>query len=234
MGEATKAALVTGASGGIGGAIAAMLAREGYALTLVGRDASALEQVVAVLGVRARAAAADLTDANAVVAAVAAHEAAFGRLDLLVNAAGALTVGPIEELTTVQVDAMFDVNLRAPVLFYRAAALLLKRTAAVAGSALVVNIASISGKRADARFGVYAASKFGLRGLAQAMAAELGPLGVATSTLFPGVVDTAMADWARDWLPAGRMLQPSDVADAVHRIIGLPARDVPAEIDFDT
>jgi len=229
-----KSAIVTGATGGIGGAIAAMLAGQGYQTTLVGRDLRRLELISGKLGSRTRVEAADISNAALIEKILAAHESAFGSLDVLVNAAGTLTVGAIDALTIAQIDEMLSINLRVPVLFYRAATPLLKKTALAGGQALVVNIASISGKRADANFSVYSASKFGLRGLSEAMNAELRSAKIATCTLFPGVVDTAMADWARGWMPPEKMLHPTDIANAVKQLLTLPFHDVPPEIDFKT
>jgi 3-oxoacyl-[acyl-carrier protein] reductase len=116
-------ALVTGGSRGIGLAMASMLAAEGHELTLVASEPTRLAAACDALcrgGAAAQGVAADLRDGAAIIHAVREHQLRFGRLDVLVNAAGVLRRGPVDASTTADVDEVLAVNLRAPILLYRA------------------------------------------------------------------------------------------------------------------
>ena len=144
-----KAALVTGGSRGIGLAIARVLADEGYGLTLVSRRQERLEAVTAQLAGQGGDVApfvADLQYEDQVAAAVAAHESRFGRLDVLVNNAGFGVAAPIAEMSTSTIDRLLAVDLRSTILFYREALAMLEKAGAEGAGALVVNVASITGK----------------------------------------------------------------------------------------
>lgn len=230
-----RSALVTGGSSGIGLAIARMLGNEGYELTLVGRSPEKLEAAVGSLGregLRADGGEADVASEEDVRAVVRDHEARYGRLDVLVNSAGVLGLGPIEAYPTGLLDELLAVNLRAPILFYRECLDLLRSSGAERG-ALVVNISSVSGKRGDADFGVYSATKFGVVGFTQSMRAELGGSGIASCAVCPAVVNTEMGGWAKGWMRPRDMLQPEDVAEAVRGLVGRPIGEVPPEIVLD-
>ncbi|MFM9139253.1 MAG: SDR family NAD(P)-dependent oxidoreductase, partial [Solirubrobacterales bacterium] len=147
---AARAALVTGASSGIGLAIARMLGEEGYELTVVGRRPEKLEQAAAGLeaeGIVLQAIAADVGSEEAIVDIVGAHEARFGRLDVLINHAGVGFGELADGLTTKRVDMQLNVNLRSIFLFYRECLPMLRKAAEEHKEALVVNLSSISGIR---------------------------------------------------------------------------------------
>lgn len=232
----TEAALVTGGSSGIGLAIAHMLAKRGYDVSILGKSAQRVEAALAGLRLDGREHAghvADVAHEGGVSGALREHAARFGRLDVLVNAAGVLGAGSIDRYPTELVDELLAVNIRAPILFYRESLELLRRAGAEHGRALVVNVSSISGKRGDANFGVYAATKFALVGFTQSMRAELGGAGISSCALCPGLVDTEMASWARGWARPDMMLRPEDVAAEVEKLLGRRPPDVPAELVID-
>jgi NAD(P)-dependent dehydrogenase (short-subunit alcohol dehydrogenase family) len=225
-------ALVTGATSGIGRAIASMLAQEGFALTLVARGEDRLEAVARELRAEGApgvtCAVADLTTEEGVVAAVAAHAAGHAGLDVLVTNAGIGFGGSIDAVTARRFDVQVQLNLRAAVLLYREAAALLRATAARRGRALVVSIASAAGVRGAADLAVYAATKAGLIGLSHSMTQELGPDGVRSCAISPGTVDTpltAYLDGDRD-----RLLPPTDVAEVVRMLLRLSPTAVIGEI----
>ena len=148
-----RAAIVTGASSGIGFAIARMLGEEGQALTLAARRPEKLTGAVQILrdeGHEIEEVAADMASEDDVQRVVAAHRERFGRLDVLVNNAGVGIGAPVAEATTKRIDMQLDVNLRAIVLFYRECADLLRAAGAEHSGALVVNTASIAGKSPQA------------------------------------------------------------------------------------
>jgi len=231
--EGTRAALVTGASSGIGLAIAAMLAEEGYDLTLASRTASKLEAAAAspsfadaaVLTVPT-----DVGDPEAVKRLVDAHRKRFGRLDVLVNNAGLGVAGELAAVKDKHLDLQLAVNLRAPILFYREAEDMLRAAGAAHGEALVVNTASITGKIGEPGLGVYSATKHGLVGFTQAMQRELGPAGIKSCVLCPAFVDTALADYVKEQVPAETMIRAEDVAESVRALLRLSSHCVVPEV----
>ena len=162
-----RAAIVTGASSGIGLAIAQALAEEGHGLTLAARTPEKLESAAGALrrdGHDVQYVAGNMADEEAVKRVVAAHQERYGRLDVLVNSAGLGTGAPIAEADTKRIDIQLDVNLRAPVLFYRECVELLRAAGAEHGNALVINLSSLSGKSGQPWLSVYSATKAGLIG----------------------------------------------------------------------
>jgi NAD(P)-dependent dehydrogenase (short-subunit alcohol dehydrogenase family) len=230
-----RAALVTGASSGIGLAIAHVLGEEGYGLTVAARRPDKLEAAAQELrgaGFTVEAVAGNMADADDVARVVAAHRDRFGRLDVLVNGAGVGVGAAVGEMLDKRVDLQLDVNLRAPILFYREAADLLRAAGAEHRNALVVNLASISGKSGQAWLSVYSATKAGLIGFTQAMNRELAGDGVKSVALAPGFVDTPMADFVKEAIPAEEMIRTSDIAEAVRFLLRLSPNCVIPEIVF--
>jgi short-subunit dehydrogenase len=231
--EGTRAALVTGASSGIGLAIAAMLAEEGYDLTLASRTASKLEAAAgspAFAGVAVQTVPTDVGDPGAIKALVDAHRERFGRLDVLVNNAGLGVAGELAAVKDKHLDLQLAVNLRAPILFYREAEDMLRAAGAAHGEALVVNTASITGKIGEPGLGVYSATKHGLVGFTEAMQRELGPAGIKSCVLCPAFVDTALADYVKEKVPAETMIRAEDVAESVRALLRLSSHCVVPEV----
>jgi short-subunit dehydrogenase len=206
-----RTALVTGASGGLGQAIARALAGAGAKLVLSGRRADVLESLASELG--AQVAAADLSDPASVSALAAAHE----DIDILVANAGLPASGRLDSFTAEQIDRALRVNLRPPVMLAQAIA-----PAMVArGAGHIVFMSSLSGKAPAAGSSVYSATKFGLRGFAGALRAELHGSGVGVSAIFPGFIrDAGMFEDAGVKLPRGTGTKsPEQVARATLRAI---------------
>lgn len=235
---AGRVALVTGASGGIGFAIAEMLGSLGYDLTLVARRPEPLEEAAERLRQDRRnviAVAANLADEEQIKRAVREHEHRFGRLDVLVNNAGIALGGAIETAATKLFDLQTAVNFRAPFLLIRECIPMLRRAGGEHGEALVVNISSITGKYAHGGAAAYAATKHALIALTQSLQQELLESGVKATALCPGFVNTAsmlrqfdlMPEWLEKITPE-RMIQPRDLAEAVRFLLTLsPACVVP-------
>jgi 3-oxoacyl-[acyl-carrier protein] reductase len=221
-----KVALVTGASQGAGRAIALRLAREGTAVALVARRPERLDQVareIEVAGGRALAAPADVADPDAIGRAIEVAEARFGGLDILVNNAGISLAGPSDGYPLESWHRVLDTNLTGAFVASRAAYGALKRR----GGGHIVAIASGAGRQGYPRMAAYCASKFGLIGLMQSLAAEWGPDRIKVSTILPGSILTdfggrSTADRARD--EGRKYIQPEDVADAVVYLITQPDR----------
>jgi NAD(P)-dependent dehydrogenase (short-subunit alcohol dehydrogenase family) len=233
---ADRAAIVTGASSGIGLAVARMLAEEGHAVTLAARRPAKLQAAFDELrseGLEVQQVAANLVDEADVLRVVAAHEETYGRLDVLMNNAGVGIGSPIGELNTKRMDLMLATNLRAAALFYREALPLLTAAGAEHRNALVVNTSSIAGKRGAPWLSIYSATKFGLVGLTQSMNLELGALGIKSTALCPAFVDTPMADFVKAALPAESMIQTADIVAAVRMLLELSPGCVVPEIMFE-
>lgn len=173
--------LLTGATGGIGQAVARALAARGAKLVLTGRRADVLEALATELG--ARAVAADMADRDA----VARLAAEVGDVDVLVANAGLPGNGRLEEFDVEQIDRALDVNLRAPIVLAR----LLAGGMVERGRGHIVFMSSLSGKSAQSRSSLYSATKFGLRGFALGLRTDLHGSGVGVSTIFPGFISDA-------------------------------------------
>jgi uncharacterized protein len=176
-------ALVTGATGGIGGAIARALHARGATVVLTGRRVELLEELRAGLGERVETIPADLSEQ----AGPQRLAEAAGAVDILVANAALPASGRIEEFDPDEIDRSIDVNLRAPVQLTRALLPgMLER-----GRGHVVLVSSLSGKVASPRSALYSATKFGLRGFAAGLREDVEPLGIGVTVVFPGFVSDA-------------------------------------------
>jgi short-subunit dehydrogenase len=203
--------LLTGATGGLGQAIARALSAKGAQLILTGRRIDVLEPLASELG--ARALVVDLSEASEVDRLLS--EA--GELDILVANAALPASGKLDSFTFEEIDRALDVNLRAPIaLAHALAPEMVKR-----GRGHLLFMSSLSGKAATAGSSIYNATKFGLRGFAMAMRAELHGTGVGVSAVFPGFIrEAGMFAEARVQLPTGvGTRSPEDVAKAVVQAI---------------
>jgi uncharacterized protein len=206
-----RTVLLTGATGGLGQAIARALARRGASLVLSGRRADALDELAAEL--RARAVVCDLS-VRADVERLASEASA---VDVLVANAGVPASGVISSNSVEQLDRALDVNLRAPMVLAR----LLAPGMAERGGGHIVFVNSTSGKTGTVGQSIYSATKFGLRGYAQGIREDLRPLGVGVSSVFPGFIrDAGMFHDSGASLPSYVGTRtPDDVASAVIRAI---------------
>ncbi|MGO9908793.1 MAG: SDR family NAD(P)-dependent oxidoreductase [Solirubrobacteraceae bacterium] len=230
-----RAALVTGASRGIGFALAEALGEEGYGLTITARKPESLERAASELrerGFEVQAVAANLTDEEAVREVVRRHGERYGRLDVLVNNAGVGVGAKVDEHQTKFIDMQLAVNLRAPVLFYRECADMLRAAGAEHGNALVVNLASLAGVSPQAWLSVYSATKAAIAAYTVSMNKELAKHGVKSVAFAPGFVDTDMADYVKDRIPADEMLRPSDLAEALRFVLRVSPQCLVGEIVF--
>jgi short-subunit dehydrogenase len=201
--------LVTGATGGIGHAIARAFAARGARLTLTGRRAEVLEPLAAETG--GRAVAVDLAQRDAVDRLAA--EA--GEVDVLVANAALPASGELESYSVEEIDRALDVNLRAPIVLAR----LLIPGMVQRGRGHLVFISSLSGKSAQSRTSLYSATKFGMRGFALGIRADLRASGIGVTTVFPGFIsDAGMFVDSGAKLPRGTGTRTSEqVAGAVLR-----------------
>jgi NAD(P)-dependent dehydrogenase (short-subunit alcohol dehydrogenase family) len=232
---AERAAIVTGASSGIGLAIARVLAEEGYRITMAARRAEKLQEAVAGLaakGFDVHGVPANVSDEAEIQKVVAAHRERYGRLDVLVNNAGVGIGAPLGDIQTKHLDMQLGVNLRSIVIFYRECLEMLKQAGGEHSSALVVNTSSISGKRAEAWLSVYSASKHAVVGWTEAMNKELGTQGIKSTALCPAFVDTPMTDFVKGQVKAEEMIRAEDVAESVRYLLRTSPACVVPEIMF--
>jgi 3-oxoacyl-[acyl-carrier protein] reductase len=211
-----KLAVVTGASRGIGFAIARRLAQLGANLGVCARDAHRLASAKSELereGTKVLAIAADLSKPGEIKAFVARVERSLGPADILINNAGVGYFAPVQDATEENWDAVLDTNLKAVFLLSKAVAkgMIQRKTGHI------VNIASLAGKNAFAGGAIYCASKWGLLGLTECMAEDLRGHGIRVSVVCPGSVATDFSPHTGK--DPGKMLQPQDIAHAVEMIV---------------
>jgi 3-oxoacyl-[acyl-carrier protein] reductase len=221
-------AVVTGASKGIGLAIAEALADEGARLIVNARTSEALEGAAGKLrgkGVEVRAVAGDVGDERTVGRIV---EAASGRLDLLVNNAGIGLKGPVEEMTTEDFDRVVRTNLRGPFLLTRAAIPIMRGQE----GGTIVNVASLAGKNAVPNRAAYAMTKWGLIGFGRSVMGEIRKHNIRILTVAPGSTMTEFGHGSEKLSEAPRLVQPSDVAAVVVQALKLPDRATVSEFEI--
>jgi NAD(P)-dependent dehydrogenase (short-subunit alcohol dehydrogenase family) len=231
-----RAAIVTGASSGIGLAIAHTLGEEGHSLTVAARRPEKLDGAVQELrarGYEVQGVAANLTGEEDVQRVVAAHRDHYGRLDVLVNSAGVGAGALVADVVTKRVDMQFDLNIRAIVLFYRECVDLLRAAGAEHRNALVVNLSSISGKSGQPWLSVYSATKAAVVGWTQAMNKELNGDGIKSVALCPGFVATPMTDFLEGQIEREDMISTDDIAEAVRFLLKTSPACVVPEIVFE-
>jgi len=213
-----KKALVTGASGGIGGAIAKALHAQGAEVGLSGRNVEALEKLAGEIGSRVFVLPGDLNSSEAADALIKAAEEKMGQVDILVNNAGLTKDGLFMRMKDEDWQVVQDVNLTAPFRLTRAAIRgMMKRR-----WGRVINITSVVGVTGNPGQANYCASKAGMIGMTKSMAAEVANRGITLNCVAPGFISTAMTDALNDdqkakinaTIPAGEMGTPEDIAAA--------------------
>ncbi|MBN8870957.1 MAG: SDR family NAD(P)-dependent oxidoreductase [Solirubrobacterales bacterium] len=229
-------ALVTGASSGIGEATARALAAQGAKVALVARRTERIEklaQEIAGRGHTALAVEADVTDQRQAIAAVERAAGDFGRLDIVVNNAGVMLLGPIHGAPTEEWDRMIDVNLKGLLYTTHAALpyLFKAQEDSPRGVADVVNISSVAGRVATAGAGVYNLTKHGVGAVSEALRQEASRHGVRVTIIEPGFVETELQGHNRpevheklkERTAKVEPLQAHDIADAIEYAVTRPA-----------
>lgn len=226
-----RSILITGASSGIGAAIARTLAGAGANVALAARREDGLNEVAASLqeGTRSLVIRADVTNEEEVRSAIDRTADTFGSFDVLVNNAGYGIFRPVHEMTAEEFDGMIAVNLRGVFLCTKYALLKMYEQ----GGGAVVTVGSLAGKHGFAGGGGYCAGKFGVMGLMESAFHEARSHNVRIITITPGSVDTPFFDGAHTTPPnREKILQPEDVAVTVLHALSLPDRALIREIDI--
>ena len=214
-----KTALITGASGGIGAAIARSLHGAGATVALSGTRTGPLEELAADLGDRAHVLPCNLSDAEAVSALPKQAAEVMGSVDILVNNAGITRDNLFMRMSDDEWQSVLDVNLSATFRLCKG----VLRGMMKARWGRIVNITSVVGHTGNPGQGNYAASKAGVLGMSKSLAYEVASRGITVNTIAPGFIATAMTEKLNDdqkaaimtQVPAGRMGQPEEIAAAV-------------------
>lgn len=214
-----KCALVTGASGGIGGAVARTLHQAGAVVAISGTREGPLQALASELGSRVHVVPCDLSDAAAVDGLVGRAAEAMGAVDILVNNAGITRDGLMMRMNDADWLSVIEVNLNSTFRLSRAAL----RGMMKARWGRIINITSVVGQAGNPGQANYAAAKAGVAGMSRALAQEIASRGITVNCVAPGLIETAMTDKLNDMqreailrdVPAGRMGKPEEVAAAV-------------------
>src|SRR5262245_2493119 len=224
-----KTALITGATGGIGGAIARALHRQGATVAISGRNSERLAALAAELGGRFEVIPCDLARKEEVAKLIDRAGDKLGRLDILVNNAGLTKDNLFMVMKDEQWDEVIAVNLTSTFMLMRAAARAMMR--AKTGYGRIINISSVSGIIGNPGQGNYAAAKAGMIGMPKSLAREVASRGITVNCIAPGFISTAMTDALNDKqtasikeaIPAQKFGTPEDVAAAAVYLASLEA-----------
>jgi len=216
-------AIVTGGGSGIGRATALLLAERKAWVVVAGRSSGALEEAVVLIesrGGHGIALPTDVRDSASVQRLVQAVLARFGRIDIVVNSAGVAVAKSLKDMTEEEWDSVVETNLKGVFLCSKA----VLPTMIAAGRGVIINVSSVLGRAGIANYGAYCASKFGVIGLTEAMAAECHAAGIRTYAVCPGPTFTALHRRLVGELSAQRSMPPERVAE---RIVGLVTHGSP-------
>jgi len=213
-----KTAIVTGATKGIGKAIALRLASMGYEMVLVGRnkkELSGLKTEIERSGRQCLTVSADLQDERSYEKIIAETMDSFGQIDVLVNNAGLALSAKISETDIETWDNIFKVNARAPFFLSKAAIPFLKKSE----NPLIINIGSVVGFKGYPDQGAYSSSKHALAGFTKVLAKEVQELGIKVHLISPGGVNTEMVQQMRPDIDHSQLIQPEEIAELVEFIV---------------
>ena len=225
-----KVVVVVGATGGIGSALTRKLAPTGARLVLAARNSSALQDLAAELSVSkpVLTVPTDITDRAAVNALMEQTTAQFGKVDVLVNAAGAGILKPYQNLEPADLEAMLDLNLKGSFYTCQAAAELMQRQK----SGHICNVVGILGKHSMSMASAYCASKYGVVGFSKCMAEELKRFGVKFTLFYFGGVDSPFWDNVQLKVDRKKMLSTETAANAIYYALQVEPQAVPMEINI--
>lgn len=213
-----KVALITGASGGIGTAIAHRLSSMGMHLVITGRNRKKLDTLkkeIEIIGTKVHVIVTDISATDTPKELIEEAIQTFSELDVLVNNAGYAISKPLEETTVDEWDQLFAVNARAPFFMCKESIPYLQKSSC----ATIINVSSVVGRLGYADQAVYTASKHALMGFSKVLAKEVQPLGIRVHTVAPGGVSTEMVKATRSDLDISQLIQPKEIADIVEFLL---------------
>ncbi len=223
-----KTAIVTGASRGIGKAIALSLAKAGVKVVLAARhqdDLQTAEKEIHKNGGQCLVVQADVADESHVERVIKKSTDAFGTVDILVNNAGYGIFSKVADTSVKDFDGMMNVNLRGVFLCCRGVLPTMIRQQ----SGAIINIASLAGKNSFVGGATYSATKWGILGFSRSLMLEVRDFNIRVVAICPGSVNTSFSDHSKD---SDKIIQPQDVADTVLFALTMPARSNVSEIDI--
>lgn len=223
--QTNRSAFVTGASKGIGYAVAQALAQAGYAVTITSRKPDEVSAAAAQIGPQVRGVVCDVKDPAALQREVDAHVAAFGGLDVLFVNAGVGQFAPVTDLSVEQWQDVIDTNLSGAFYTVKAALPALKQR-----GGYIFTLSSLAGINAFAGGAAYNASKFGLNGLSEVLNLELRQYDIKTTQIMPGSVATYFGGHTPSEADAWK-IQPEDIAQLTLDLLEMPARTLPSRIE---
>lgn len=225
-----KIAIITGASRGIGKAVAEGLAKDGFNLALIARTKNKLielQERIKSFGVKSKIICADITDFDSITKSLGEIIDEWGRVDLLLNNAGIFRGGSLEA-TLDDYQVLFDVNFKAQLAIIKTVLPVMQKQK----NGLIVNIASIAGKVGYENLGAYGSSKFALVGLSESLYNEYSKQGIKITSICPGYVATDMAKGAE--ISEAEMIQPDDILETIRWLLLLSPHAFVKEIILDT
>lgn len=220
-------AIVTGASKGIGRAIAEALAKEGMRLVIGARSAGPLEEAARAIGGEIETVAGDIGDEEVASRLVKTAVRRFGHLDVVVNNAGIGHQGRLEDMDPAEFDRVYRTNVRGPFLLMKAAIPLMRGKGGT-----LVTLASLAGKNPVPNRAAYAASKWAMIGLSRSVLQEVRKDGIRVIILEPGSTLTEFGHDAAKMAQAEKLVRPEDVAAVLVSALKLPARATVSEIEI--
>lgn len=204
-----RKAIITGASGGIGKALAIALAKEGVSLVIMGRNKQKLTEVADEIGKNVKIIAGDLCDSGFLADAVCQAADFLGGIDIVINNAGVAHSTEFEKISEEQYDMIMDTNVKAPFMLCQKALPYLRES----DGGTIINIASVTAHKGYPLQSVYSASKHALLGFSKALAKEVFEEGIRVHVISPGGVFTDMIKTSRPDLTSEGMIVPEDIAD---------------------
>lgn len=225
MSKNQKSAFITGASKGIGYALAQALVSDGYAVTITSRNEQEISEAATTLGDQARGAVCDVKDPKALQDAVDAHVAAFGGLDVLFVNAGVGHFARVDDLTVEQWQDVIDTNLSGAFYTVKAALPALKKK-----GGYIFTLSSLAGKNPFEGGAAYNASKFGLNGLSEVMMLDLRQYDIKVTQIMPGSVATFFNNHTPSEADAWK-IQPEDIAQLTVDLLHMPVRTLPSRVE---
>lgn len=234
--EDSRSALITGASGGIGCAVVKMLAQEGYALTITGRNREKLDalrrEVAEISPVNVQVIAGSILDFDFLKQLVELHVDAYGAIDVLVNNAGVVVSTSIADEADDEIELQLNSNLRAVIALTRNSIPHLLAASQKRGKAHVINTASNAGVRGEGTIATYSAAKAGVIAFTEAIHQEYSLQGIRATAICPGLTDSSMTEMYRSVVSQDQMVHPHDIAEGIRFVIRCVSNCIIPELVF--